>query len=141
MALRWGPTFLTAPGAPPPGALARAFALARAQGCPAPVPSRLRRSALLQAIIRLVYGFALGPHFSYGAWGPTPRRSRSRLRARSGSRLPSARAFAASPLGVATGDYPFSLWLCAGPPPPRTYRRSLIRSRRWLAATVRLVCC
>src|SRR5206468_7200450 len=26
-------------------------------------------------------------------------------------------------------------------PPPRTYRRSLIRSRRWLAATVRLVCC
>src|SRR5436309_1268445 len=62
MALRWGPTFLTAPGAPPPGALARAFALARAQGCPAPVPSRLRRSALLQAIIHSVYGFALGPH-------------------------------------------------------------------------------
>src|SRR3989442_12078438 len=54
---------------------------------------------------------------------------------------PSARAFAASPLGVATGDYPFSLWLCAGAPPPRTYRRSLIRPRRWLTATVRLVCC
>src|SRR5207249_5478824 len=34
-----------------------------------------------------------------------------------GLKAASARAFAASPLGVATGDYPFSLWLCAGPHP------------------------
>ena len=48
------PLFSTAPGAPPPGALTRAFALARAHGCRHLCLRALRRSALFVATFRSV---------------------------------------------------------------------------------------
>src|SRR5206468_5927919 len=62
-----GPTFTTAPGAPPPGAVARAFALAPAQGCRDLCLRRLRRSALLGTTIRSVRQLSRGPTFIIAA--------------------------------------------------------------------------